>query len=274
MKILRLNKVPFDELIDCFLLAFKEYHLEIPTDKMYYQKRWSAAKVDYNLSYGMLINGQLVGFIIHAIDNRFGKKTAFNTGTGVIPDFRGNGISKLIYDYAINDLRNHGIEKCILEVIQENKNAIKIYQRSGFKICKEYQCFSGNINIKSRDEINLKKVSKEDFNWDNTFNQEFYSWDFQKETIIERNYDYYYVIHDNQLESYFIYNEENKYVAQFDLLADNNNAWERLFQGIKLISNNVKIVNVDTRLLEKLEIINKVEIPTTVNQYEMKLEIN
>ncbi|WP_282038615.1 GNAT family N-acetyltransferase [Saccharicrinis aurantiacus] len=274
MKIIRLNKVPFEELIDCFLKAFEEYHLKMPTNIDYYEQRWGAAKVDYSLSYGMRINGQLVGFIIHAIDIRFGIKTAFNTGTGVIPEFRGQGISKLIYEYAISDLRNNGIEKSILEVIQENKKAISIYQQSGFNICKEYHCFSGYISVDSKYEISLKRIPKEAFNWNSAPNQEFHSWDFQKETITERDYDYYQVIYNHQIESYFIYNVENKYVAQFEVYENNKNAWLRLFQGINLVSNNVKIINVDDCLVNKLSIIKAVNIPESVKQYEMELNIS
>lgn len=273
MEILNLNNVTLEELVDCFLLAFENYYVKMPSNKDYYERRWKAAKVDYDLSYGMFDNGRLVGFIIHAIDDRFGIKTAFNTGTGVIPEFRGQRIIKSIYDFAINDLRYNGIEKSTLEVIQENKKAIKAYQGVGFKVCKEYSCFSGNITIDSHEEIKLEKIDKREFDWDSVHNQNYYSWDFQKETIVERAYSFYHVIHDAKPESYFIFNEENKYIAQFDLFENKKNSWVRLFQGIKQISNEVKIINVDNRLVDKLYMINKVKIPRTVDQYEMELEI-
>ena len=273
MEILNLNKVSFEELVDCFLLAFENYPVKMPSNKDYYERRWKAAKVDYNLSYGMFANGRLIGFIIHAIDNRFGIKTAFNTGTGVIPEFRGQRITKSIYDFAINDLKYNGIEKCTLEVIQENEKAIKAYQRVGFKICKEYICFSGIINIDSQEEIRLEKIDKKEFDWDSAPNQNFYSWDFQKETILERDYCFYHVIHNDEPESFFAFNDENKYIAQFDLLVNKKEAWARLFKGIKQISKEVKIINVDNKLIDKVNIINKVEIPKTVKQYEMELEI-
>lgn len=273
MEVLTLNNASFEELIDCFLLAFENYHVKMPSNKDYYERRWKAAKVDYTLSYGMFTNGRLIGFIIHAIDNRFGIKTAFNTGTGVIPEFRGQRIIKSIYDLAIHDLKYNGIEKSTLEVIQENKKAIKAYQRVGFKICKEYNCFAGNINIDSEEEIRLEKIDYKEFDWNSLPNQDFYSWDFQKETIIGREYSFYQIVYDAKPESYFIFNEENKYIAQFDLFANNNNAWTRLFQGIKQISNEVKIINVDNRLIDKLNMINKIGIPRSVDQYEMELII-
>ena len=76
-----LGKTDFDELFDCFLKAFENYLVQLPTDRDYFKERWKMAKVDFNLSYGMFEHKRLVGFIINAVDRRDGKLTAFNTGT-------------------------------------------------------------------------------------------------------------------------------------------------------------------------------------------------
>ena len=271
MTVKKLNKISFHEVLDCFLLAFENYYVKMPTDINYYKQRWKAAKVDFSLSYGMFDNEKLVGFIIHAIDKRFNIKTAFNTGTGVIPAYRGKRIVKSIYDFAINDLRHNGIEKSTLEVITKNEKAIRAYKSIGFRICKEYICYAGNIDIGNDGQLELKKMSIEDFNWDNLPNQQFYSWDFQRETIVEGNYVLYQVINNNKPESYFIINLKNKYLAQFDTLNNHKKAWRRLFKGIKQVTDEVKIINVDKRLSDKLNYIRFLGLQNTINQYEMEL---
>ncbi len=273
MEVRNLKEVSFNEIVDCFLLAFENYYVKIPSNKDYYKQRWTAAKVDYNLSYGMFENGRLIAFIIHAVDKRFGVKTAFNTGTGVIPEFRGRKIVNSIYDSAIADLRKNGIEKSTLEVIQKNEKAVRAYKNVGFKTCKEYNCFAGNIEIDNDEKIELREIVKDDFDWNKLPNQEFYSWDFQKETILQNDYKFYQIIKNNNPESFFIFGEKSKYLAQFDLLVEDQKAWTRLFKGINLISNEIKIINLDNRLTDKLDIIHKVKIPNTVNQYEMELII-
>ena len=124
MIVKKLEGIEFDRIADCFLKSFANYYVKVPTDKNYYKNRWEMAKVDYALSYGMFDGEKLIGFIINAIDNRNGKRIAFNTGTGVLPEYRGRGIVKSIYDFAIPDLKNSGITKCLLEVIIENIKAI------------------------------------------------------------------------------------------------------------------------------------------------------
>ncbi|SDB50027.1 Acetyltransferase (GNAT) family protein [Flavobacteriaceae bacterium MAR_2010_188] len=273
MTVHNLSATTFDEIVDCFLESFENYFVQMPTDQEYYKQRWNAAKVDFELSYGMFENGELIGFIIHAIDKRNGILTAFNTGTGVLPNYRGKKIVNTIYDYAIKDLAENGIEKCTLEVITQNKFAIKSYEKTGFKITKTLKCFNGTIEVENNDEVKLTKVELDQVNWEDLPNQEFYSWDNQKESLINSQLNFYKVLYKEKAESYFIINSENGYLAQLDLLENSDNAWERLFSRIKQISATVKFNNVDEQLTEKIRQLKKVGLINTIDQYEMELDI-
>ncbi|WP_299115714.1 GNAT family N-acetyltransferase [uncultured Winogradskyella sp.] len=213
----------------CFLLAFENYFVKMPTDYNYYKKRWEAAGVRYDLSYGMFDNETLVGFIINAIDERQGYLTAYNSGTGVIPKYRGQRIVKSIYDYAIPKLIQYGITKCQLEVITENIKAIKSYEGIGFKICKRFKCYKGTLSTKSKEDFSLNKVSFKDMNWDVFPNQNLYSWDNQKESLVNTNYEFYQVEVDNKLQSYFIIDSKSGYIAQLEAIEDSISQWRTLF---------------------------------------------
>lgn len=232
MTIKNLKNTSFDELLDCFLLAFENYYVQMPADRAYYKKRWKAAKVDFKLSYGMFDKGRLVGFIIHAVDKRAGILTAFNTGTGVIPAYRGKRIVKLIYEYALKDLRQNGIEKSTLEVITKNNIAVRAYESVGFKICKKYKCYAGNIKIENGGQFELKEIALKNVDWEKLPNQQFYSWDFQKETILKGNYRFFQVLNNKEPESFFIINPERQSLAQFDLLNTQNKGWKGCFQRL------------------------------------------
>lgn len=103
MIVKHLGHTDFNVIMECFLSSFEGYFVKMPTDHDYYKKRWKAAKVNLELSYGMFDDNKLVGFIIYVIDEREGQLIAFNTGTGIIRDYRGKGIVKSIYDYALLD---------------------------------------------------------------------------------------------------------------------------------------------------------------------------
>jgi ribosomal protein S18 acetylase RimI-like enzyme len=273
MTVKNLSNISLDELLDCFLIAFENYFVKMPSDRNYYKERWRAAKVDFNFSYGMFDKGKLVGFIIHAIDKRAGILTAFNTGTGVIPEYRGKRIVKSIYEYALKDFRQNGIEKSTLEVITKNDIAIRSYESIGFKVCKKYKCYSGAIKTENCDSFELKEIELKNVDWEKLPNQQFYSWDFQKETILEGNYTIFQVLNNKEPESFFIIKPENHYLAQFDLLNTENKGWNRLFSAIKQISGTIKVINVDERLRDKLDNLILIGLEGSVDQYEMELKI-
>ncbi|WP_375563163.1 GNAT family N-acetyltransferase [Bernardetia sp. OM2101] len=282
MEIRNLSEINFDTLIDCFLLSFENYFVKMPTDADYYKQRWQTAKVDYRLSYGMFDDEKLVGFIIHAIDERNSKKTAYNTGTGVIPSHRGQKIIPSIYEYAIADLRKNGIEKSVLEVITENKKAIKTYQHVGFELTKQYKCFTGELKLENqfRDITNfeLKKVNYSDINWSELPNQNAYSWDNHFKIIKNGNYEYYQVWTNERLESFFVINPKNGYIAQFEILKYNqmskNQVFQRLFYNINTIIPFIKINNIDTKLQDKIDFLGSIGIENVIDQYEMEMNLD
>ena len=274
MTVKNLSTISFNELLDCFLLAFENYFVKMPSDRNYYKERWKAANVDYNLSYGLFDQGKLVGFIIHAIDKRNGIVTAFNTATGVIPEYRGKKIVKSIYNYALQDLAKHGIQKSTLEVITKNNIAIKAYEGVGFKISKNFKCFEGEIKIENDEEFEVEQIALKNINWNTLPNQQYYSWDFQKETLLKGNNSFFQVLRNKKPESFFIINSDTNYIAQFDVLHTKNKGWNRLFTAInKQVSGNIKIINVDERLEDKLNCINSIGLKHLVDQYEMELNI-
>ena len=196
MTVQNLSDISFDELLNCFLKAFENYYVKMPTDRNYYKERWKAAKVDFKFSYGMFDKGKLIGFIIHAIDKRDGTLTAFNTGTGVLPEYRRKRIINSIYEYALRDFEQYGIEKITLEVITENKIAIRSYETIGFEIYKNFKCFSGPIKLEKIEQFELKKIDTNSVKWGDLPNQQFYSWDNQKESLLKGDYNYFQVLNN------------------------------------------------------------------------------
>ena len=273
MFVKNLSNISLDIIIDCFLKAFDNYFVKMPIDKGYYKLRWKAAKVDFKFSYGMFDGEKLVAFIIHAIDIRNGKLTAFNTGTGVIPEYRGKRIVKSVYEHALKDLSENDIEKSVLEVIVKNEIAISLYKGIGFKICKEYKCFKGNIKIDSSFPFELREINLKDVNWSSLPNQQLYSWDNQQESVLEGSYRFFQVLHNEKPESFFVINPDQNYLAQFDLLTEEKDGWERLFTAIRNISESIKVNNVDVRLNEKLDNLILFGLDNAVDQFEMELKI-
>lgn len=89
----------------------------------------------------MVEKQQPVSFMLNALGEWQGKRTVYNGGTGVVPQARGQRLTQQMYSYILPKLQEEGVEQCLLEVIQENQRALRIYQSLGFEIMRAFRCF-------------------------------------------------------------------------------------------------------------------------------------
>ncbi|MBX2828608.1 MAG: GNAT family N-acetyltransferase [Flavobacteriaceae bacterium] len=273
MTIKSLEQTPFNVLMECFLAAFENYYVKMPVDYQFYEARWRRAKVSFSDSYGMFDGDKLVGFMIHAVDERNGNRIAFNTGTGVLPEYRGQRIVQQLYDHCIPILKKKGITMLALEVITENERAVKAYSKVGFSITKRYQCYSGAFQVQNNQaNYELRKIAQNDLDW-NVLNQSHYSWDNHIKTLKNGDYDYFVVSKRTKDVAYFVIDSHNGYVAQFDVFENITENWDALFNAIGSVSETIRINNVDERLISKTHYLEKIKLKNTVDQFEMEMSI-
>ena len=133
------------DIVHCLTLCFDNYFVQLPSDTSYWKERFRCARVDYSLSFGAFDENLLVGFIIIGVDSRNEKLTAFNTGTGVLPSYRGRKIVDMLFAHAFPLFISRGITHCGLEVIQDNTRARHVYERIGFAVSRTFLCFRGTL---------------------------------------------------------------------------------------------------------------------------------
>ena len=271
MEVLNLSKTSLEELLECFYSSFANYFVEMPVDEDYYRRRFKAARVDWNYSYGMFDQGKMIGFIIHGIDVLAGFKTAFNTGTGVIPAYRGQSVVDKIYDHALSHLKEIGIQLCALEVIKENAKAIRVYERIGFEIKRDLRCYKGEIG-NSDLNVQLEESGFDDIQRLDMHSDSLESWDHVDQAIKIAGSDYrcFKVYEENNCIGYFVINPERGTIGQMGCI--DGKEYE-LFDGIKKINSTIRIDNVDARREKMISAINHIGLQNNVDQYEMWMKI-
>ena len=137
-------------IVDCLVKAFANYFVPMPDSVDYWRNRFKGARVNFELSYGVFDDQQLVAFIINGVDGEKEALTAFNTGTGVLPAYRGQQLVDKMYEKAIPIFKENDITSCALEVIQANDRAIRVYERIGFTKQRSLQCFKGAIKLEGK----------------------------------------------------------------------------------------------------------------------------
>ena len=139
---IQLASVDKSQIYRAFMEAFADYAMDSAgTQEESLLLRMSKNDVDYQASVGAYDGDRLVGFTLIGIDRVDGILTAYDAGTGIIPDFRGQGLASRMFDHALPELEARGVERFLLEVLQSNEPAIKAYQKSGFAIAREFRCY-------------------------------------------------------------------------------------------------------------------------------------
>ncbi|MCM4160041.1 GNAT family N-acetyltransferase [Antarcticibacterium flavum] len=273
MEIKPLENTPLYLIVNCLLEAFKGYFVPMPSDLLYWEKRFLAARVIMEYSYGMFDNGQLVGFIINGIDNFHSEPTAFNTGTGVLPNYRGCGIVDKLYEYAIPRLQEKGVTHCRLEVIVENERAINVYQRIGFKITRRLHCFKGSFGVPGSKNPLVKKIEHRTILKGNYADEIFYSWDHTKEAVLAVRGDYESFLVFNELQQemgYFTVNPSTGYIARLERAEVGT--YNDLLSAIRQVIGEVKMNNVDESRIGLRSALTNAGLENVIDQYEMVMK--
>jgi len=141
-----LQQDDFPRIVQTFDEAFADYYIKRKTScASWLAPRCVKNGVDLECSVAALDSERMVGITLVGLDMWQGQSAAFDAATGIIPDYRGRGLARRMFDFALPRLKERGVQKFVLEVLQVNEPAIKAYQRTGFAITREFDCFELKI---------------------------------------------------------------------------------------------------------------------------------
>lgn len=129
------------QLHDAFLKAFADYVVPIQLTDEQFRAKVIREGIEPSFCVAAYIGNEIAGFILTGLGEWGGKPTAYNAGTGVLPQYRGRKLTQQMYEVLLPKLRASGIEQCLLEVIQDNKAALQSYQAVGMHITRSLYCF-------------------------------------------------------------------------------------------------------------------------------------
>ncbi|PIF47550.1 ribosomal protein S18 acetylase RimI-like enzyme [Chryseobacterium sp. 52] len=281
MEIRILRNINVEELLSVFNTSFSDYIVPFHLSLEQLESKIVADKIDMNLSVGTFESEKLVGFILNAKKEKDGKYTVYNAGTGVIPEYRGQGLVRKMYDYVLPVLNEIHTEALTLEVIEGNVPAIRAYEHLGFKITRKLLCFNGIIDLEEKNsEIRLEEIDH--FQWE--IFQSF--WDIQPSwqssiMVLEQIRRQCCILggyKDEQLVGYAVYNPAVRKIYQ--IAVDKN--YRKQGIGTKLFSrignivkgqavsfNNVDDVSENTSAF----LSNTIGLKNWVSQFEMKKDL-
>jgi len=132
-----LTSEDFPRLYETFREAFSDYVVPFaPTTEQLFEmltrRGWKP-----ELSVGAFDGERMVGFTANGFDG----VTAYDSGTGVVPSHRRQGLSRAMFDWLTPRLRDAGARNYLLEVIETNAAAEALYRGLGFVETRRFDCY-------------------------------------------------------------------------------------------------------------------------------------
>ncbi len=75
-----------------------------------------------------------IGFVLQGIREVDGQMISWNGGTGIIPEYRGRKLGVPLMEEAEKRIMEHNVSVATLEALSENKAAISLYEKCGYKV--------------------------------------------------------------------------------------------------------------------------------------------
>ncbi len=139
MEIRSLAGTGFDSLFGAFREAFGGYEIQLDPEEL--RKMLKRRGFDPGVSFAAFEGDKIVAFTLNGTGIFQGIPTAYDTGTGTLPDYRGRGLATEIFEYSIPFLKKQHIRQYLLEVLQHNTKAVSVYRNLGFETTREFNYF-------------------------------------------------------------------------------------------------------------------------------------
>lgn len=277
MTIQTLEAVPIPILAKVFNQSFSDYVIPFSLSETDLKAKIAAENIRLDYSVGVFSANELTGFILVGTNSIDQRPTAYNAGTGVIPQYRGQRHTQAMYDFLLPLLQSNGFSDHLLEVITQNDKAIHIYKRIGFKTLRALNCYKGNI-APSRSSSDFKPLDVLDWELMVSF------WDFKPSyqnsiTTIDRmqnDLEFVGAFTDGNLVGYIIFSATR--IKQFAVHPQfrRMGIGRQLFYEVQKKAGNaiVSLTNIDAAHKGTNTFLLEIGLVQTVQQLEMGMKIN
>lgn len=278
-----LENVSIQKLHNTFIEAFSDYEVKMDIPLLRFQQKLQRTGYFTEASIGAYDKDMLVGFLLNSIRQWDGKLTAYDTGTGVIKEYRHKGITSNMILNTMQCLKKMEVKQWLLEVIQSNTAAVNLYKKQGFQVSREFECFNLDKNlyasVPTHKVQHIDAITKSDWVelikfWD--FNP---SWQNSIDSInaVSDTFIYSIVSIDNAIVGYGIIDKNTGDIPQ--IAVDKKHRGKGIGSSIladlllSTDSYNINVINVDSKCTSMNGFLLNLGFKQMLKQYEMVFEL-
>ncbi len=279
-----LEYVSIEVIHQAFVEAFSDYQVKIDIPLWKLKQMLERRGYVPEKSMGVFNGNSMAGFILNGYRKWEGKPTAYDTGTGVVPEYRKRGLTTNMFLKLAELLKSKGVRQYLLEVLQQNTSAFELYKKQGFEITRSLACFQMKKNDYKR-KRNFSVEAVDCFKPDE-WEQVKMFWDFRPSwqnsidsvCAIPDAFAYCAVRMDNRLVGYGIIDKQSGDIPQ--LAVDKAFRGKGMASAIlseladRALSDKLAMLNVEDSDAAMKEFLTASGFENYVNQYEMLLKFD
>lgn len=172
-----LTTADFSSLYECFLEAFSDYQVDMQMSEQQFAQRFTRDGVQLDISTAAFDDTRMIGFYLNAIGDWQGKLTAYDAGTGIIPDYRGQGVAQDLFAFTVAKLKEQSVSEYLLEVLSTNERAVTLYRKLGFVEVRRLAVLRSQRPIEPLpDSVELRRIQAPDWKLFQSFWDGYPSW--------------------------------------------------------------------------------------------------
>lgn len=273
----------FLNLYETTLTAFADYAVPLKMRVDQFENHFAQNAIDINFCVGAFKTEKMVGYTLNGFGLWHGKKTAYDAGTGVLPEYRNKGIGRAIFDFLLPQLKEIGIEQMLLEVMSDNKNAIRLYRKLGFKVSRNLKYFEQTdlVKVHYQDKkIEVRQIEKIEWKNIKSFCDGYASWQFSDEAIDRKTAptEFFGAFHGDKCIGYSIFFPTSGIIPQIAVDKNYRNKSVGLMLIAKMQINlrknkKLRMSNIDDELESLIKFAEKMKFKPMLSQVEMILEL-
>lgn len=275
-----LDETYFLTVYEAFIAAFADYVIPFDLSVQQFRNHIILNAVDLASSVGIIEDDEIIGFTINGLGQWNGRRTVYDAGTGVLPNYRRRGLGVSMFDVMMPIFKERGFEQYLLEVITTNKNAISMYEKLGFINTRKLSLLElntkANLVTDALMDVDLRDIDVPDWNLLQTFWDGDPSWQ-NSISAIERSRSqkrFIGAFFQDDCLGYIVYSANTGRIAQ--IAVDPN--YRGLGIGSLLLKRLIcectsdakpQVVNIDRSLHETMTFFENRGYTTKLSQFEM-----
>lgn len=142
MELRTLESTTADARYEAFERAFADYDIKLGLTPAQLAEMHVRRGVRHDLSVGAFDGETLVGFTFNGLGTFKGRTAGYDAGTGVVPSARGQRLASRMMHRSLELLKGAGANRYVLEVLQTNTVAFRVYEQLGFRVTRDFVYWS------------------------------------------------------------------------------------------------------------------------------------